>query len=312
MLERRKSASAMMGVDDEPRGATVSQGEATRAGVIGLGDIGAGVAASCIAAGLPTTVCDLRPDVLDSFADKATTTTSAAELARQSDVIVVAVVNDAQVEAVLTGEGGAFEGIQPDTVIVVVSTISPPTIVAMAETASEVGASLIDCGVSGGPAAAKSGELIAMVGGDSASIEAARDVLDAMSSLVVTMGGLGTGLIAKLARNVVQYGGWLAAYEGAQIAEAAGVELAKLATVIRASDAKIGGAATLLLRPTVAQFGPDDDAGFIAAMAAGAALARKDLLAALATAQDLGLELPGVEVASSSIEHVFGVAEVEG
>lgn len=312
MCERRQSGSAMMGDDEEPRGATVSQGEPTKAGVIGLGDIGAGVAASCIAAGLPTTVCDLRHDVLDSFAERAAITTSAAELARQSDVIVVAVVNDEQVRSVLAGDGGAFEGVQPGTVIVVVSTISPPTIVEMAAAASEVGATLIDCGVSGGPAAAKSGELILMVGGDADSIEGARQVLDAMSSLVVTMGGLGTGLIAKLARNVVQYGGWLAAYEGAQIAEAAGVELAKLATVIRASDAKIGGAATLLLRPTVAQFGPDDDAGFIAAMAAGAALAKKDLLAALATAKDLGLDLPGVKVANESIEHVFGIAEVKG
>lgn len=288
----------------------MSEGSSTSVGIIGLGDIGAGVAQSCIAAGLTTTVCDIRADALARFEGQATTTTSPSSLASSCDVIVVAVVNDAQVEAVLTGDDGALGSLQAGTVIVVVSTISPPTISAMATRAAEAGGRLIDCGVSGGPSAAKAGELISMVGGDDEAIERARPVLDAMSSLVVTMGGLGSGLIAKLARNVVQYGGWLAAYEGAQIAEAAGVDLAKLAQVIRASDAKIGGASTLLLRPTVAQFGPDDDAGFVAAMAAGAALAKKDLLAALSTAEELHLDLPGVVVTEGHINRVFGVAKV--
>ena len=50
------------------------------------------------------------------------------------------------------------------------------------------------------------------------------------------MGPLGAGLKAKLARNLVQYGSWLAAYEAQVLAEAAGIELSKLAEVIRASD----------------------------------------------------------------------------
>ena len=75
------------------------------------------------------------------------------------------------------------------------------------------------------------------------------------------MGPLGAGLAAKLARNLVQYGSWLAAYEGQVLAEAAGIELAKLATVIKASDARIGGASTLMFRTTVAPFTDADDRG---------------------------------------------------
>ena len=146
-----------------------------------------------------------------------------------------------------------------------------------------------------------------MVGGSEEDIAAASPALEAMGSLVVRMGELGTGLLAKLARNVVQYGGWLAAYEGQRIAEAGGIELAKLAQVIRASDAKIGGAATLMFRPTVAPFGPDDHEGLVASMAAGAALAAKDLAAALEAATELGLTLPGVEVTATHIDDVFGV-----
>ena len=68
------------------------------------------------------------------------------------------------------------------------------------------------------------------------TIDRVRPVLDAIGSLTVRMGPFGAGLTAKLARNLIQYGSWLAAYEGLLLAEAAGVELAKLAQVIKASD----------------------------------------------------------------------------
>ena len=264
----------------------------TRVGVIGLGDIGRGVAASCAGAGLPLVVCDVRDEPLAAFADQATTTSSPAELAAQCEVVVVAVVNDAQVLSVTSGEDGVLSAAAPGTVLVIVSTISPAALASVAASAAAAGVAVVDCGVSGGPSAAATGELISMVGGTEDDIASAGQVLEAMSSLVVRMGDLGTGLLAKLARNVVQYGGWLAAYEGQRIAEAGGIELAKLAQVIRASDAKIGGAATLMFRPTVEPFGPDDHEGLVASMAAGAALATKDL---------------AVEVTARHIDDVFGV-----
>ena len=279
----------------------------TRVGVIGLGDIGRGVAASCAGAGLPLVVCDVRDEPLAAFADQATTTSSPAELAAQCEVVVVAVVNDAQVLSVTSGEDGVLSAAAPGTVLVIVSTISPAALASGAASAAAAGVAVVDCGVSGGPSAAATGELISMVGGTEDDIASAGQVLEAMSSLVVRMGDLGTGLLAKLARNVVQYGGWLAAYEGQRIAEAGGIELAKLAQVIRASDAKIGGAATLMFRPTVEPFGPDDHEGLVASMAAGAALATKDLAAALEAATELGLTLPGVEVTARHIDDVFGV-----
>ena len=279
----------------------------TRVGVIGLGDIGRGVAASCAGAGLPLVVCDVRDEPLAAFADQATTTSSPAELAAQCEVVVVAVVNDAQVLSVTSGEDGVLSAAAPGTVLVIVSTISPAALASVAASAAAAGVAVVDCGVSGGPSAAATGELISMVGGTEDDIASAGQVLEAMSSLVVRMGDLGTGLLAKLARNVVQYGGWLAAYEGQRIAEAGGIELAKLAQVIRASDAKIGGAATLMFRPTVEPFGPDDHEGLVASMAAGAALATKDLAAALEAATELGLTLPGVEVTARHIDDVFGV-----
>ena len=136
---------------------------------------------------------------------------------------------------------------------------------------------IVDCGVSGGPTAAASGNLVCMCGGDPEVIGALAPLFDAIGSLTVTMGPFGTGLAAKLARNLVQYGGWLAAYEGQVLAEAAGIELAKLALVIRASDDQSGGPTTLMFRQTVAPFTEADDEGLVGAMQAAAGLAREGL-----------------------------------
>ena len=222
----------------------------TRAGVIGLGDIGRGVADAVLRAGLELGVCDLRAEVTAPFESTALVAPSPAALGAASDVVVVAVVDDRQVLAVLDGAEGALAGMAGGSTAVILSTVSPRTIASVAEKAAARGIEVVDCGVSGGPAAAASGSLVAMVGGDAAVIERVRPVLDAFTSLVVHMGPLGAGLKAKLARNLVQYGSWLAAYEAQVLAEAAGIELAKLAEVIRESDKLIGGASRLMFRDT--------------------------------------------------------------
>jgi 3-hydroxyisobutyrate dehydrogenase len=171
------------------------------------------------------------------------------------------------------------------------------------------GAHVVDCGVSGGPSAAATGDLICMVGGEDADIDRAMPALDAIGSLVVRMGPLGSGLIAKLARNVIQYGSWLAAYEGQRICESAGIELSKLAQVVKASDERIGGPSTLMFRPTVAPFGPEDHEGLVNHMRSAAALAHKDLQAALGAAAALGIELPGATLTDEYADAIFGVGE---
>ena len=231
-------------------------------GVIGLGTIGDGIATNVHAAGLPLVVCDVRAEATNRHADYATVAASPSDLARASDVVVVAVVNDEQVHAVLSGPAGALAAGVPGTTFVVVSTITTACVAAIGAEAAALGVPIVDCGVSGGPSAAASGNLVCMCGGDPEVIAGLAPLFEAMGSLTVTMGPFGTGLAAKLARNVVQYGGWLAAYEGQVLAEAAGIELAKLAQVVRASDALSGGASTLMFRRTVAPFTEADDRGW--------------------------------------------------
>ncbi len=292
-------------------GAGAGPSDLPTVGVVGLGAIGDGVAASVHAAGFPLVVSDLRDEATARHADHAVVAASPADLARAADVVVVAVVNDGQVHDVLSGRDGALAAAGGGTVFVVVSTITPECVRAIGDEARAAGVDLVDCGVSGGPAAAATGELICMVGGDEDVIARLQPVFDAFGSLTVRMGPFGTGLAAKLARNLVQYASWLAAYEAQVLAEAAGIDLAKLAQVIRASDVKIGGAATLMFRSTVAPFTEADDAGLIGAMRNGADLAHKDLLAALALGDELGVDLPLAAMTEARADDVFGLGEME-
>lgn len=277
-------------------------------GIIGLGVIGSGIATNVHAAGLPLVVHDVRDEAVEPHASYATAASSPARLARESDIVVVAVVNDEQVRTVLLGSEGVLSAATPGVSIVIVSTISTECVAAVGAEAMARGVPIVDCGVSGGPSAAASGNLICMCGGDPEVITRLAPLFEAIGSLTVTMGPFGTGLVAKLARNVVQFGGWLATYEGQVLAEAAGIELSKLAQVIRASDAQSGGQTTLMFRHTAAPFTPADDQGLVRAMRAAATLAQKDLQAALSLADELDLDLPLTAMTEARCDHIFGVA----
>lgn len=314
--------------DGEPAGSGGGAGDPQGApvGVVGLGTIGAGVAEALLRAGFPTVVCDVRSDATDRFAGRATVAPDPAAVCRQAPVVLLAVVDDAQVRSVLLGaapgataengggpagpEGrgtGALAAARPGTVFVVLSTISADCLAEMGAAAVGAGCDVIDCGVSGGPQAAARGDLVCLVGGAADTVARVEPVLRAFSSVVLHMGGLGTGLAAKLARNLIQYGSWLAAHEGQRLAEAAGVPLSKLAEAVRAADARAGGPTALMFRPTAAPFTEADDAGLVAAMRGAAALARKDLRAALSLAADLGVSLPATAMAETKCDEVFGV-----
>ena len=285
----------------------MGDGAGLTAGVIGLGEIGRGAASGLVRAGIPLVVCDVRPEATAAFAESAVVAAGPAEVGARGDVVVAAVLDDAQLLAVLDADTGALSTMAAGSTVLVLSTVSLDTLETVATWARAKGVALVDCAVSGGTAAAADGSLVAMVGGDHDALERVRPVVEAFSSLVVPMGPLGSGLKAKLARNLVQYGSWLAAYEAQVLAEAAGIELSKLADAIRASDRKIGGAATLMFRPTTAPFSPSDDAGLVAAMERAASLAHKDLRAALALADRLGISLPLGAMAEARADAVFGV-----
>ena len=280
----------------------------TTVGVIGLGDIGRGVADAVLRAGLGLVVCDLRPEATAPYAGRAHVAADPAEVGERCDVVAVVVLNDAQVHAVVDGPGGALGAMGAGSVVLVLSTVAPATVAAVAQVAARRDVDVLDCGVSGGPQAAAEGTLVAMVGGDAAVVERVRPVLDAFAQLVLHMGPVGAGLKAKLARNLVQYASWLAAYEAQVLAEAAGIELAKLAEAIRTSDTLIGGSSRLMFRATAAPFPAGTDPGILELMGAAAGLAHKDLQAAIELGASLGLPMPLAHMTESRCDALFGLA----
>jgi 3-hydroxyisobutyrate dehydrogenase-like beta-hydroxyacid dehydrogenase len=223
-------------------------------------------------------------------------------------VVLVAVITDDQVRSVLEGADGVFAHAASGTAVVIVSTIATATVRALHAAGAERGITIVDCGVSGGPSAAASGELVCMVGGSAEDVERVRPVLDAISCLVLHMGPHGAGLSAKLARNLVQYGSWLAAFEAQQLAEAAGIDLVKLGQAIVESDKRIGGASRLMFRHTAEPFPPDTDVALLDIMRAATVLAHKDLTAALALGDELGVTLPLAAMAEARCDAIFGLS----
>jgi 3-hydroxyisobutyrate dehydrogenase len=236
---------------------------------------------------------------------------SPRELAGRSDVVLVAVLNDAQVRAVLEGDDGVFAGAGDGCVVVVVSTISTETVRAMRAAGIRHGVTVVDCGVSGGQSGADNGELVCMVGGTEEEVDRVRPLLNVFSCLVLHMGPPGAGLSAKLARNVVQYGSWLAAQEAQELAEAAGVDLLKLGDAIRESDRVIGGSARLMFRPTAEPWPDDADAGLMHFLRDKALLAHKDLAAAQALGDQLGVAMPVAALTDARCERIFGLPDPE-
>ncbi len=285
------------------------------AGVIGLGEIGGGIAGNLMKAGVRLAVCDVREEATAPYRGEAHVAASPRELAGRCDVVIVAVLNDAQVRAVLEGDDGVFAGADArtgaETTVVVVSTISTPTVTDLRAAGAAHGVTVVDCGVSGGTQGAADGQLVCMVGGTEDEVDRVRPLLDVFSRLVLHMGPPGTGLSAKLARNVVQYGSWLAAQEAQELAEAAGVDLLKLGEAIRASDEVIGGSARLILRPTAEPWPADTDANLLAFLRDKAQMAHKDLDAARALGDELGVPMPVAALTEARCERVFGLPDPE-
>ena len=285
------------------------EGGIPSAGVVGLGEIGGGLAGNLLKAGVTLTVCDVRAEATAPYREGAHVADSPRELAGRSDVVLVAVLDDAQVRDVLDGGDGVFAGAREGTTVVVVSTITTETVTAMRAAGARHGVTVVDCGVSGGQAGADNGELVCMVGGTEEEVDRVRPLLDVFSCLVLHMGPPGAGLSAKLARNVVQYGSWLAAQEAQELAEAAGVDLIKLGEAIRESDRVIGGAARLMFRPTAEPWPADTDVALLRFLADKASLAHKDLAAARALADGLGVAMPVAALTDARCERIFGLPD---
>lgn len=273
-----------------------------RTGVVGLGTIGGGVAICLARAGTLDAVYDIRPDAADSLPGVSAVVSSVAELARQVDTVLIAVVSAAQAIAVLDGPTGILSEARPDMNIVLLSTVAMEDLRAIRALTDAAGVGLVDCGVTGGTKARENG-LVCLVGADDAAYAAVLPALEGFARSVAHMGGPGTGMAAKIARNVVVFGCLRAGYEGALLARKSGVDLARLTQVIEQSADAVGGPMMLMGRPGDPATDPDE----AALREYVRALMIKDLDAALDLARAVDVSLPVIELAKRTDRFMTGL-----
>lgn len=211
-------------------------------GFIGLGIMGSRMAARLVAAGHTLVVHDVSDAAVAALAEKgAISARSAAEVASRSDIVLLSLPKPDVVEAVLTGPGGVIDGTRARTVIDT-STTGSQVIVRAAQKLAAKGVTLIDAPVSGGVPGAANGTLTVMVGGDPATFEAARPILEVIGKTVMHMGDApGLGQAMKLVNNMLSAAGTLAAMEVMVAGAKAGLDPQKMLDVINASSGRCFG-----------------------------------------------------------------------
>jgi 3-hydroxyisobutyrate dehydrogenase-like beta-hydroxyacid dehydrogenase len=275
-------------------------------GFVGLGNIGAAMAQRLLDRPAPLLVHDVRAEATAPFVEKGARAVPLDELARECWVISVVVLTDGQVRDVVAQ---LLEHAAEGTIVAIHSTIEPNTAAELAEEAAVRGVHVLDAPVSGGAVGAAEGRLAVMVGGDRAAYDLAAPVFRAWAEVVVHLGPAGAGTRCKLARNLLTFAGFAAAAEASRLAEAAGIDLRKLAAVVRHSDAITGGPGATMIRATTAPLDPAD--GLRPVFEHTRALGEKDLAQALALGEQLGVDLPFAALALSSLADGLGVPHEE-
>jgi 3-hydroxyisobutyrate dehydrogenase len=174
-------------------------------GIVGLGAMGRGMAASLRRAGLRLHVCDAREGVAREFAaEGGTACADPAELGAACDVVISVVVNAQQTEDVLFGPRGACASMKPGSLFVMCSTVAPAWSMALEGRLAERGLLYLDAPISGGAAKAAAGQLTMMTSGTPAAYAAAGGVLDAMAAKVYRLGDrAGNGSKVKIINQLL-------------------------------------------------------------------------------------------------------------
>jgi 3-hydroxyisobutyrate dehydrogenase len=271
-------------------------------GFIGLGIMGAPMVRNLLAAGFDLTVWNRTPARCEPAAEAgATVAESPAAVGARSDITITCVTASADVEAVLLGADGApppvIDGVRPGSVVVDMSTISPAVTRAVAARLAERGVQLLDAPISGGEQGAINGTLSIMVGGDPATLDRVRPVLEAMGSRITHCGPSGAGQTVKLCNQIAVSVNNLAMAEALLFCQASGVNPATMLEAISAGAAGSWQISNLGPRIVDRDFAPGFKIG----------LQQKDLRLALEAADQLHLPL----AATSLVHQLFAAVERE-
>jgi 3-hydroxyisobutyrate dehydrogenase-like beta-hydroxyacid dehydrogenase len=256
----------------------MSDATSVRAGLIGLGLMGAPVSRHLLAAGFELTCHDLDEQRLrDATARGAKAAATAAEVAANSDVVLVIVPSNDDARQVCLAEDGLLAGASPGSVIVLCSSLTPATCMELEQRARAQEVELIDAPMTGGIRGAEQATMTLLVGGAPGALAKARPVLDAISTSIHHLGGIGAGQVGKTVNNLIHWGEIVVITEALALGAKLGVEVSKLRPAL--SDASVDSRTLRELEHMKFTWHA------------------KDLADAMAMAADVDAEMPAAELA---------------
>ncbi len=218
----------------------MSNSNKERVGFIGLGSMGVGMAANVAKAGYPLTVMGnrRREPVERLIAMGASEAKSAAEVAAQSDIVILCVTTSEVVENLICGEQGLIAGGADNLLVIDCGTSNPVSTAKLGAQLNEKGGSLMDVPLGRSAEAAEAGTLNMMAGGSETDFQRAKPILDTMSENLFHLGPLGTGHKIKLLNNAYSVSVATLLAQIINTAKSSGVELSQLADVMSAGPLK--------------------------------------------------------------------------
>lgn len=210
-----------------------------RIGFIGAGLMGHGMARNILDKGYPLTVLGHRnrQPIDDLVGRGAREASSAAEMARDSDMVFLCLPSSRQVEALIEGEGGLLEGARAGLIVVDSTTADPNSTMRLGQVLAARDIRLVDAPLARTPKEAEEGRLNVMVGAEPQLLEEIRPVLETFAENIFHIGPLGTAHKIKLINNFMALGNACIVAEAVSAARKVGVDLATLHKLISAGGA---------------------------------------------------------------------------
>ena len=277
---------------------------AARIGVCGIGRMGAALVERLLQQGYAVSVWNrTRAKAEALVAAGATEAATATELARDCDIVISIMSDDAALESAYRGDRGLLAGAGAGKLFIEMSTVRPETVVALARDAQAKGALFIDAPVGGTVGPAREGKLFAFVGGSDAAIALARPLLEKLCRRIEHLGPVGSGALMKLAINLPLLVFWQSFGEALALVKPLGLSPQRMIDIF--SDTS-GAPGTLRTRgPAIVANLNGDKSAPVTIHVDGV---RKDLRTMVAEAASHGVTLP---VTAQALQ-VFDQASADG
>ena len=205
-------------------------------GFIGIGQMGRHMSQRLLDAGHKLVVHDVKKEAATPLLEKgAKWGNTPKDVAKACQMVITSLPTPPIVEQVVYGLGGLKEGWKKGDIYIDMSTNSPSIIRRIAADAKPVGVAVLDAPVSGGTKGAEMGTLAIIVGGESATLEKVRKVLEAMGKNIFHVGDVGSGNVVKLINNMIAITCGAITGEGFVLGVKAGIDPQVLFDVIKVS-----------------------------------------------------------------------------